>query len=423
MSLNSNRNSRLLLTVSFTVFLTTVFAVQAFAADPPLLDTIYLKNGGVLQGKAEEVTENKQRLWLVTTSEGTILKLKRSQVARVQKPSQEQINYRILKDQMVDTIDGHWEMQEWCQQNRLKREREFHLMRIVELDPDHKDARARLNYKDYDGVWVHVDHFMSNQGYIKDGRGTHRLPLAQEMFENREAAEQVVTEWNKKIKNLMTKVQRNDQAARRTLTQIKEPAAVTGLMKVYNNTDEIATKRMIIDVLGQIPAGAAQNALVVIATTTPDNQLSLAERAITVLKQPHFDRASICGTVLHWLRPSPTSTTTDRSKVNRSAWLIGKMEYEPAIRPLIDALNTTHTVPTGAPGGNANVSNNSDGAGLQWGPQATSRLQSFQNQAVLDTLRILAPNANGNFAYDESLWLDWYIRENALGTNQLGRDQ
>lgn len=411
-----------LLIVSVAVALAMAWPSNLQANDPPLVDTIHLKNGGVLYGTAEEIVEDKQRFYLVTTTEGTILKLKRSQVDRVQKPTQEMRDYIDRKNAMVDTVDGHWEMQQWCQQNRLHHQREYHLLRIIELDPDHKDARARLNYKDFDGVWVQRDHFMSNHGYIKDGRGVPRLPVAVEMYEHREAADQVVAEWNKRIRNLMTKVvKRNDQIALKTLTEIKDPAAVSGLMKVYEDSTDYQTRKMIIDILGQIESGPSQNALVVIATTTPDEHLDLAERAVNLLRQPHFNRAGICSTVMHWLSPSPTSKLDKRLLVNRAAWLIGKMEYTPAIRSLIDALNTTHLVPTGAPGGNANVGVGNEGAGLDWGKKAQFRPEVFTNQPVLDTLRLLAPRGV-DYGFDELGWTDWYIRENSLGTNRLGRD-
>jgi len=409
---------------AIALFVTAFLLVPATilqAADPPLVDTIYLKNGGTLYGTAEEIVENKQRLWMVTTTDGTLLKLKRSQVARVQKPSAEQLEYEEIKKAIADTVDDHWKMQQWCLDNRLRKEREYHLLRIIQLDPDHKDARARLGYKDFDGEWHHEEHFYSNQGYVKDG-GAYRLPIAIEMKERNELANDQVAQWNKKIRLLTNRFsKRNDRSALMELAAITDPIAVPGLMKAYKESTNIALSKAIIDTLGQIKAATSRNALVVIATTTPDSQLDLAERAVNLLRQPHFSQAAACGTVIHWLNPADGSKIQSRLMVNRAAWLIGKLEYKPAIRALIDGLNTVHKVPIGGPQGNANTSFGDQGSGLEWGKKPTFRMQPFQNQPVLDTLRILAPKGI-NYDFNEGKWMAWYIQEHALPLDSLGRD-
>ena len=258
-------------------------SIELSATDPPLVDTIHLKNGGVLHGHVEEIMENKQNMYLVTTTDGTVVKLKRSQVSRVQRPTEDMRAYFSTKNEVPDTVDGHWEMQQWCLDHRLPHQREYHLLRVVELDPDHKDARARLDHKDIDGVWVHRDHFMLNQGYVKDGRGVHRLPKAIEMNDRKEAAEEVVNQWNKQLRQLISRIiKRNDTAALKTLQNIKDPAAVPGLMKIYNEDNQnIQLKKVIIDILGQIESGISQNNLVIIATTAPDIDLDWpSERSI-----------------------------------------------------------------------------------------------------------------------------------------------
>jgi hypothetical protein len=402
-----------------------IMPLAAGADDPPLVDTIHLKNGGVLYGSVEEITENKQRFYLVRTEGGMTLKLKRSQVSHVQEPTDAMREYLQLKQSMADSVDAHWQMQQWCLDNsrrdsRLARQREYHLLKIIELDPDHKDARARLGHKDIDGVWVHWDHFMLNQGYVKDGRGVQRLPQAIDMHERAEAAEQIVADWNRRLKTLITKItRRSDGDALRELQQIKDPAAVPGLMNVYQEKNQHRRlKETVIDLLGQIEAAPAQNALVVIATTDAD--LDLAERAVNRLQQPHFDRDGIVRTVLHWLRPSAGTTVAANDLVNRAAWLIGRLKYTEATRELIDALVTVHRVPTGAPGGNINVGQGAGGQGLQMGNQPQFAERAFRNQAVLDTLRLTTPV---DFDFNEKAWMNWYIRQNTISTSHVGRDQ
>ncbi|MCP4079765.1 MAG: hypothetical protein GY819_09785 [Planctomycetaceae bacterium] len=401
-------------------------AVQA--DETLLLDTVFLKNGGVLHGTAKEITENKQKLFLVQTADGTLIKLKRSQVEQIRKPTDAMREYIQRKDTVPDTVDGHWQLQQWCVDNqrrdpKLQGRREFHLLRVVELEPDHEDARARLGHKEMNGVWVHWDHFMLNHGYVKDGRGVQRLPQAIAMHEREEAADMLVTEWNKKLKNLLTKIiKRNDQAALAEFRNIKDANAVPALMKVYETDSRLdaAARQQIIDILGQIESYASQNALVKIATT--DGSLDLAERAVNALQQDHFDRDRIVGTVLHWLRPSASSTVNVNTQVNRAAWLIGRLEYQGATKELIEALVTEHTVPTGAASGNMSLGQSSDGIGFSPGKKKQTVVRPFQNRAVLDTLRLVTPGGV-DFDYDEVAWMDWYIRANTPGAVLVGRDQ
>ena len=126
----------------------TLFPSSSSANDNLLLDKIVLKNGGVMHGQAEEIVENNQKLYRVTTPDGASIKLKRSQVAQIRKPTEAIREYLKRQETMLDTVDGHWEMQQWCVDNQrrdpqLQERREYHLMRIVEMDSDHEDARAR----------------------------------------------------------------------------------------------------------------------------------------------------------------------------------------------------------------------------------------------------------------------------------------
>ena len=63
------------------------------AADPPLLDIVHLRNGGRIVGHAQEITENKQKMYLVETEDGAVIKLRNNQVRRIERPSPELRDY------------------------------------------------------------------------------------------------------------------------------------------------------------------------------------------------------------------------------------------------------------------------------------------------------------------------------------------
>ncbi|MGI9519582.1 MAG: HEAT repeat domain-containing protein [Pirellulaceae bacterium] len=401
------------------IVLLVASANSLHAADPPLLDIVHLRSGGEIRGHVQEIEENKQKMYLVETDDGGVIKLRFNQVRRVERPSPELREYLQRKSAVENTVDGHWAMQQWCQENHLHKQREYHLMQIIELDPDHADARARLNYVDEGGVWVHRDHFLQNHGYIEVSKGVWRLPEAVRMSEDADANDDLSKEWTRKLKGWLQKVKRrNDLAARNNIEQVNHPAAVPGLVELIKKEDDIRIQRMLLDSLGRIPSSGAQNALVVFAMSANDRGRGLQDQCITLLKQDHYSPRGITSTVLPFLRPTPD---TPNRQVNTAAWLIGHMRDQSAVRPLIDALNTTHKEPTGLPQGNFQLQQGDQGRGMQMGGQPQFVVRNYTNQSVLDTLKLLTETVD--FGFNEQAWLDWYIQEQSLGTNQLGRDR
>ena len=320
---------------------------------------------------------------------------------------------------MAHTVDAHWEMQAWCQENRLARQREYHLLQVIKLDPDHKDARNRLGYKDMDGVWVQTAHFFQNQGYVRDTKSrNYRLPQAIEMRSRKEAGNLVTKQWGRDLRNWLSRAKkRDDPEALAKLQSIRDPAAVPGLLELIKKEKNRAIQSMLVDILGQIESANAQNALVTLAMAASD--INSVEQCINLLKQPCYNRAGIVASLLPFLSPKKQDPN---EKVNKAAWIIGQMEETSAIRPLIGALITTHSVATGASGGNMSVSNDgTGGGGLDMGKKPTHIDRLFTNQSVLDSLKLLTGKVD--FGFDQRSWLDWYIRQNSLGTHSLNRDR
>ena len=57
-------------------------------------------------------------------------------------------------------------MAEWCRQHKLQDEYQRHLERILELDPNHADARTALGFRQKDGKWMNRDDVMAARGLV-----------------------------------------------------------------------------------------------------------------------------------------------------------------------------------------------------------------------------------------------------------------
>ena len=136
------------------------------AASPAAVAEVFiLTNGGRVTGEWLNREETPREKFVIRTPGGGRITLDRSQVERTLSPRPVETEYQAIRPSYPDTVEGQWALAEWCRENRLNVEREKHLGRIVELDPDHADARGALGYKQIDGGWATQDEVMARNGY------------------------------------------------------------------------------------------------------------------------------------------------------------------------------------------------------------------------------------------------------------------
>lgn len=435
-----NRSVRRVVRIVCLVMAVTVDSTvlrTSTADDSLLLERIELANGGTLYGTTTTLEENRFTIYLVELPDGTSIKLRRNQVAHIFPPPPAAAEYLERKSKLADTPDAHWEMAEWCQANQLPAQREYHLMQVVRLEPEHNQARSLLGFFNPEGVWVLRDHFYQSHGYIKDDKGKFRMPASIRLSENKERVEGEVSAATNRIRSIIKQFERKgDASALNELSTIKDPAAVTGLREAL--ADEFKRKppleqlqRLIIETIGGIESYGAQNALIEIAMLPheflSDGSTNAAsdryaretrEQCIRLLKQDHFDHASAIASVLPFLRPKPE---TPVYKVHLAAWIVGEMGDESHIPWLIDGLITTHKRMLGGPGGNMSVGQGTGGQGLQMGNKQKFEMVPLRNQAALDALRMISQIQD--IGFDKGAWLKWYIGTRSIGSSNLTRDE
>ena len=62
--------------------------------------------------------------------------------------------YRQTRETYAETMTGQTGLAGWCSKHRLEDQARAHLSRVLELDPDHAEARKRLGFRLVDGLWV-----------------------------------------------------------------------------------------------------------------------------------------------------------------------------------------------------------------------------------------------------------------------------
>ncbi|MHC4402163.1 MAG: HEAT repeat domain-containing protein [Planctomycetota bacterium] len=348
-------------------------------------DVFILANGGRVVGELLNPDEVPRQTYIVKTSDGVQISLSPRQVKQRKRVRPEAIEYEKVRPRYPDTVEGQWALAEWCREKTLLTERKVHLERILQLDPDHSDARRILQYTMEDGEWKTHKQIMEEQGMVYY-KGQYRLPQQVALMKEKEKTESAQGEWAKKLgmwrKWLGTP--RRDQEARRNILSINDPYAVPALAKALvddfraNDPRSDEVRILYVGSLARIGTPAAKKVLADAAVGDPVPEVRLT--CLDYLKEEKNPEA-----VAYFISKLGSK---NNNEINLAAAALHRMDDPSAVAPLINALVTMHTYvaqprnpgqysatfPTGGGGP----------AGLSFGGKPKVYSLPRQNQAVLD---------------------------------------
>ncbi|MBM4092972.1 MAG: HEAT repeat domain-containing protein, partial [Planctomycetes bacterium] len=337
-----------------------------------------LAHGGRVEGRWINSDNRSPEVYEIETADGGRLTLSNQQVLEVIVKSEHLLRYEEMLPKVPDTLEGHWDMAERCRKAGLRPQRDYHLRRVVELDPNHGQARRGLGYSLVDGQWIKADEWLQAQGFIRH-KGAWRLAQEVELDARAERRVAEEVEWRKRLRVWRSAVLRgrNDGAeAIAKIRAIDSAWAIAALAELLKDPQE--PKQLVleyIDVLGRFDSSVATAAL--LERAVKDSDLDIAERCLKILKARGTDQAVA---VL-----SKLLKDKDNAVVNRGAWALGELGRVDTIPALIDALVTKHRfkVQDGNPG-NMNIGFDSTGGNaLQTGGGPKVVDQELPNQQVL----------------------------------------
>src|SRR5213078_179127 len=90
----------------------------------------------------------------IRTLSGALVAIGKSEVESVVRRRLVVEDYETLRRAAPDTASAHWDLAEWCRQKSLAKERENHLRKVVEFDPEHTAAHRALGHVKYQGQWA-----------------------------------------------------------------------------------------------------------------------------------------------------------------------------------------------------------------------------------------------------------------------------
>jgi hypothetical protein len=399
-------------------------------------DLIRLRNGGEVRGKLRPGHTRDAEV-TIDTLIGGVMVVDRKEVAFTTVRSLETEEYEVRAKQIPHTVAGHWELAEWCRQNRLRNQRIEQLELLLLIDPDHAEARRALGYVQDRGEWLTREELMTRRGYtLYQGRWVTQQEL--DLLEKSDAERAAEREWFTKVLAWVRWAAGSNERQRQqgiaALQQIRDPAAVAALTAHMAEHESIAVRMLFVQVLGNIPG--------------PRSARPLAERS---LFDPH---ALVRKAALDALRPdqypaaSPVYLAAllnqDNAVVNRSAAALARLGDARVIPALFDALVTTHRYDVQIPVHQATLLGLPSGGGTLVDAQALSQYLPPDVEAALRTgqypfgvivlppaglpqkfrvVRVQAqiPNAEvraalvkltgRDFGYEERTWKLWWAAE------------
>jgi hypothetical protein len=397
-------------------------ALFALGATTAWADIFVLTNGGRVQGTLVNREESPRKTYVVRTAGGE-LTFEKAQVKEVLTQTAAQREYEDLAPRAADTIEGQWQIAEWCREHHLSRERAVHLERIIELDPDHRGARIGLGYVQMEGRWVRPDQYMEERGYVRY-QGKWRMPQEIEMLEQKKKDEVAERAWYGKLKRLrdMLDDDRQGSKAHDEIIGIEDPAAVAALSSYLDKESVARVRPLYVQALGRIGTGPALQQLVAASMDDDDEEVRISSiEQIVPHKQPQIVAAYVAGL-----------KSNDNARINRAAIALGQLKDPSTIDPLIKALVTRHkhqaSVGSGpnqigaafSPDGSGGLGGGMGSGGLSVGSAPPKYV--YQDLTNRDVLSALVGIAGVNFGYDVTAWRSWYASQKKAPAIELRRD-
>jgi hypothetical protein len=400
-------------------FPATIMAAIVFASGGVAwADVLELKNGGRVEGELADSKDGDQT-YVINTADGGQLTIARSEVARVVPQTKDEEEYQRRARAAADTVDAHWDLAQWCREKNLRSAYRDQLAHILELDPQHAEARQALGYQKVNGQWMLRDDIMAARGLVLyEGKYVTRQHV--ELLERDKQARSTDADWNNRIDRLRRSLtgRRQDRAdqALGELRAIRDPQAAASITDWLRHEQDPELKRVLLETTAQIDHPLALNALVELSLSDPDDET----RAQALEYLVKSGRPGVAGAYIRALK------SADDNVINHAAEALQTIGDTDAIGPLIDALviKRKGLVSGGSPDQHAYVfTPKGGGGGVNSFGSAPPKIvtQTIRNPFVLTALVKLSGGTS--FEYDQEQWRTWLAAQAKTNAVDLRRDQ
>lgn len=289
-------------------------------------DTFKLKEGGRIEGEIVEETESAYR---IRTTTG-VFDIEKDRVVERKASTPPWEAYEREKAKCQDTAEGHYRLSKWCRERGLRTEQREHLLRVIELQPDHAAARAGLGYEKQDGKWVQRKRLAPKKVSEEELEARRRAK------QDEKVVRKAITEWHVKIQAIYRGRLEGESATsskfrdgRRQILEIDDPLAIPPLTRILSQ-GSAACRRLLVEALTRFPQDEATMNLIVMAVLDPS--AGIRRMAAIELIDRNDER------VIDELRGALTSE--EEFVLRNAAAALGILKARAAVDDLISVLST-----------------------------------------------------------------------------------
>lgn len=378
-----------------------------------------LRYGGTLPGEISQYEGATGKGRLIRISPKLMLAVPEVEIRRVKENDETMEQYRRLVSTVPQTAEAHWELSRWCNEKRLTAQRDRHLERTIELDPNHGPARQLLGFEpDGKNGWIASVALRRERGLVRDG-GKWRY--AEEVISSHAGEEQMLgrKEWLRKLAGLKKQVMRGGPKgaeAMREIETINDLLADEAVAAEFNDVSDRAlfSRHMWLETLGKLRTPISINTIVNAALN--DSSPSIRERCYELLNE--YGKFQAIPYFVHQLKDK------NNAVVKRAARALVEVNDPEIVLDLIDALVTTHTFER-SPGNEMNIGMSRDGSGgvggMSMGGKKVVETRAIKNPDVLTALLEIIPD-DVNYQYEQNAWRIYFANKLSPGVRDLRRD-
>ncbi|MGL4512320.1 MAG: hypothetical protein ACRCT8_04460 [Lacipirellulaceae bacterium] len=378
-------------------------------------DVVELTSGGRVEGSVVTDPERSRNELVIENPWGRVV-VPRTAAAKITTRSPAEVEYERRAPTVSDTVESQLALARWCRDNGLAEQVRTHLARVVELDPEHAEARKQLGHQQVGGRWMSRDEVLAARGLVRH-QGAYRTHQEVELLERQRLADEKARGWKARLRALRRDLDdRRPEVARNAadaLASLGEPGAAGPLAELLLEERDPLAKQLLARAAAALPSPATLGAVARVAIDD-DNPETRAAAAEALQAAGERGAQGLAGPFVGALGAKSNET------VNRAADALALLGREQSIGPLIDALVTVHKFRVGNDGGGDTYSMNTGTGQYSFGgggPKVIS--QPLENPRVLEALVGLTGE---NFGFDEPAWRAWLASRQIDEQFDLRRD-
>jgi len=377
--------------------------------------TLLLKDGGTLEGELLNPEEMNRREYRLKTPDGLEIILDAKLVDRIQPREREAvIEYNRDAPLTHSTVENHFYWAKWCNENQLPDQARVHWQQILELDPDHAEARKVLGYSRTPTGWVSHEDTFTKRGFVQDRQGRWKTPQQIDVENILGSQTDDAQRWQRTIRELYRRLP-NPQAEAELLA-IRHPAAFVPIRRILVDETNPEMRKMLLRLLAQF-SDVASLQFVAGWAIRPDEPYDDVRRlCVEELQKRIKEHPELRPIVMAFYRNS-LSPRSDQAVIHLAAQVITDFGGHEAVPELIEVLVVmkTETQQSQAP----TYGFGSGGSGFSQPGRPQTRQIPITNQSVLSALRRLT---GVNFEFNQAAWREWHRQSQRSPSLNLRRD-